>query len=339
MSLLDLPDELLHKIYETMRPRMRASTFKGLYACTRFVGLFQAAIQRLRNIHSDFIHLLTRMNTTRMVVETSPRLIWNDSRLTGHHCRILAEIMKFNVIPNLTSINLGHNVIGNVGAIATVRCAMAAGIGQLYSIRLNSCGIGGSGACAIALAAIAGYLTGIEELLLDNNLICDTGAEELIKACEGMPRLDTLYLNQNLLGEASAKAIALAGMRGHMQQMKELRLDDNAIGDGGAQALCDMLTTGRTLPNLQLLTLHHNDFDEHLRANLNATGRLNVPKYLHVDEVLHFNGVNEPYQHDNNPMPEDDDADDSHEQLIQELLDPAHKPNDNYYDDEYGYVS
>ena len=54
------------------------------------------------------------MNTTRMVVETSPRLIWNDSRLTGHHCRILAEIMKFNVIPNLTSINLGHNVI-NLG--------------------------------------------------------------------------------------------------------------------------------------------------------------------------------------------------------------------------------
>ena len=51
MSLLDLPDDLLHKIYDTMRPRMRASTFKGLYACTRFVGLFQEAIQRLRNIH------------------------------------------------------------------------------------------------------------------------------------------------------------------------------------------------------------------------------------------------------------------------------------------------
>ena len=53
--------------------------------------------------------------------------------------------------------------------------------------------------------------------------------------------------------------------------MAELRLDDNVMGNIGAKALCDMLATKDTMPELKVLTLNANNISEDMYEKLNAT--------------------------------------------------------------------
>ena len=118
------------------------------------------------------VYLLTRMRTTRLEVKTAETLDWNGVRcpapgLNGKDCGVLADSIKSNVMPMLHSVDFGHNIIGDIGVIATARCAVAAGMGQFYSPRLHRCGFGSAGVCGIALAAVAavaGFLCGIRRL-------------------------------------------------------------------------------------------------------------------------------------------------------------------------------
>ena len=87
-----------------------------------------------------------------------------------------------------------------------------------------------------------------------------------------MPMLQKLFLNRNLLGDEAAKAIADVVMQGYMTEIDHLRLDNNEIGNPGAQALCDMLKVDGTLPNLEVFTLQNNNMSlgmyEHMVGTL-----------------------------------------------------------------------
>ena len=71
MTLLQLNDDCLLRVFDMMRLRTRESTFTGLYACRRLIKLFEGPLQQLRAAHSAMVDLLTKMSTTRLEVETS----------------------------------------------------------------------------------------------------------------------------------------------------------------------------------------------------------------------------------------------------------------------------
>ena len=135
LTLVELPNDCLLKVFVVMRPRTRASTFSGLYACRRLIRVVEEPLQQLRAAHSAMIDLLTRMSTTRLEVETSETLEWSDSGLNGEDCGLLADCIKLDAMPMLNEVDFGNNTIGDIGAIATVRCAVAAGMGLFYSLR------------------------------------------------------------------------------------------------------------------------------------------------------------------------------------------------------------
>jgi hypothetical protein len=279
MHLLRLNDDCLLRILNLMHPTSRESTFTGVCACRYLAKLFREPLHKLRSAHAELMKLLNKMGTTLVAVEAADRLEWKSygcsPDIDGTDCSVLANSMQSKFLPKLRSVNLAHNVaMGDIGVIEIVRCATAAK--NFNSLNLHRCGFGSPGASGITIAAFDGSLSVMTTLILDHNSICNAGAVDLASACRHMPKLQKLFLNQNVLGDDAAKAIAAAVMQGDMPEIKQLRLDHNNICDAGAQALCDMLNATGSLPNLEVFTLHANILSVDMYENLYDCGRMNA---------------------------------------------------------------
>ena len=114
----------------------------------------------------------------------------------------------------------------------------------------------------------------------------------------------------------------------------ELRLNENAIGDIGAQVLCDMLATKDTLPKLEVFTLSNNNISDDMYDNLYATARLNdrvydIPKEdfygLNWDDQLY---LDDDYDH----FGVEENVDEADAQLLYKLARDHDHPDENDYD-------
>ena len=114
------------------------------------------------------------------------------------------------------------------------------------------------------------YAGGFEEqfgkatLLFYSNL--GWGADEAVQLAEVLAsgaakQLERLDLNDNNVGDAGAQALADAIAGGAVPQLKELSLRDNSVGDAGAQALAAAIAGGAA-PQLKKLDLRANPASE-----------------------------------------------------------------------------
>jgi hypothetical protein len=129
------------------------------------------------------------------------------------------------------------------------------GLKRLY-LRANGLGakaaLGPEG--AVALAAVLPQLTGLETLYLNENYIGDAGAAALAPALAQLTRLTELKLTWNAIGDAGAAS--LATVLPQMTGLKSFFLGFNKFGDEGAAALAAVLPQ---LAGLETLALRYSE--------------------------------------------------------------------------------
>jgi hypothetical protein len=112
---------------------------------------------------------------------------------------------------------------------ATALAAAAAANSCLTRLTLGGCGVGDSGATALAGALGAGR-GALRDLCVDNNRIGDAGMSALATALAGSTCLTTLNARANRAGEAGGRAL-LAALRSNLC-LRRLWYYDNEFSDG-----------------------------------------------------------------------------------------------------------
>ena len=133
-------------------------------------------------------------------------------------------------------------------------------------------------AVAVSKVIATGVLKKLESLYLNDNQIGDAGVMALAEAVgKGtLPQLKTLYLSNNQIGDAGVTALAEAAGKGTLPQLKELNFWNNQIGDAGVMALAEAVGNG-ALPQLKVLGLAANQIGD---AGVMALAELPQLKYL-----------------------------------------------------------
>ena len=203
--------------------------------------------------------------------------------LTDNDCAAIGVVVLPAVRSGLTSINLGHNEIGDAGARA-LASALAEGASALRRLLLHENHIGSSGLSALATAFAPGGADGLVELRLSFNRIGDAGLCSLARswAIGGGNHLTQLHAAGNCIGDDGLAA--LCEMLAEAPRLYSIGLGSaaggNAIGDDGARALGAFLrmNAGRAFAiNLRGNNrLTREAGDELLRAAADSSGALDL---------------------------------------------------------------
>jgi len=141
---------------------------------------------------------------------------------------------------NLLALSLDRAPIGATGATAL---ASSPHLGRLRRLNLSHSRIGAKGVEAITSSR---RLASLQELVLYDGVV--EGPSEVIALAQanGLPRLTSLYLTANNIGDARLRLLLSARFLG---QLTRLVLAGNAIRDSGARALaaCPALSSLREL--------------------------------------------------------------------------------------------
>lgn len=198
-----------------------------------------------------------------MLAKLGPSVASSPSATLHYTCRGLQNpdlvalsalvVLQPNGVSDLVSISLGHNEIGDEGAIALAR-AIASGAPNLKRLHLHENKIGDSGASALAGALRPGEAPNVQALRLDFNRVGDAGVVALARAWqhdEGGKHLRELTLAGNLLTSVGLTALADALHAAPLLRSLALgsAVGGNRIGDDGIKALCRALrnSNGRSL--------------------------------------------------------------------------------------------
>ena len=175
---------------------------------------------------------------------------WTKRRIDDR-VKALADGLKH--CPNLQTLDLGHNSIGDDGAKALADCLKHCPNLQTLDLRYNSVGDNGAKALADGLK----HCPNLQTLDLWYNSVGDDGAKALADGLKHCPNLQTLDLRSNSIGDDGAKALA-DGLK-HCPNLQTLKLGFNSVGDNDAKALADGL---KHCPNLQTLDLRSNSIGD-----------------------------------------------------------------------------
>lgn len=137
-------------------------------------------------------------------------------------------------------------------------------------------------AAVLAGALAAGGLPALEELNLDDNLLQDVGVARLADALGSGAgaRLRVLGLENNEVGEEGARALARMLRAGRVMELREINLEGNPLG-GGCAALVSALADG-CAPRLENLDLEDTGLDEPAARALAAGIRAGQLPQLHL---------------------------------------------------------
>jgi len=143
------------------------------------------------------------------------------------------------------------------------------------------------------------YLSGLVKVLprglvnLGGRKLGDAGVWQLCRYLRAVPLVSSTALTQVItlrlvssdIGDAGAKYLAdlLSDLGGHwFTDLAELHLQENSIGDRGAQALVKAVLAEHSLPGLKMVYLHNNAISDEkkaaLRAEISGRGHLDCIK-------------------------------------------------------------
>ncbi|EOD10767.1 hypothetical protein EMIHUDRAFT_447308, partial [Emiliania huxleyi CCMP1516] len=142
--------------------------------------------------------------------------------------------------------------------------------GKATELLYADLGWGDAEAAQLAEVLASGAAPRLETLVLHGNNIGDEGWKALAAALKegAAPRLEYLTLNGNKIGDEGSKALAAAlGKEGAAPRLEYLALNGNKIGDEGSKALAAALGKEGAAPRLEYLYLHSNKIgDEGCKA-------------------------------------------------------------------------
>lgn len=156
-------------------------------------------------------------------------------KLSAASCEALASVLRAK--PGLKELALSNNDLGEAGVRALCQ-GLKDSASQLEVLKLESCGVTTAN-CRELAEAVAGTAT-LQELHLGDNPLGDAGLAAL---CPGLlqpgSRLQTLWLWD--CGLTAEGCRDLSGLLKAKDSLKELSVAGNALGDEGAQLLCEAL--------------------------------------------------------------------------------------------------
>ncbi len=163
----------------------------------------------------------------------------------GEQARIISLTM-----PQLTTLNIGGNNIGDAGAESISRMP------QLTTLDIGANNIGDAGAESIS------HMPHLTTLIIRNNLIRDAG----VRSISTMRKLKTLNLSSNLITDVQVEFIS------HMHQLTNLEIFNNLIGHAGAVFISHM----HQLTRLNISGNHIGDVGAASISGLEKLGRLDI---------------------------------------------------------------
>ena len=163
-------------------------------------------------------------------------LALNGNAFTDVSFSVLVDALESGVMPELKHLYLEENQISDLGA-QKLAAALADGkLPKLQKLWLNGNKIGDAGVYAFSHAEL-------EDLELDRNQISDLGAQKLAAAlADGkLPKLETLWLHGNKIGDAGMSAFSDAIRAA--PALKALKLGNNTNSDTSTEVLLAMGAT------------------------------------------------------------------------------------------------
>ena len=129
--------------------------------------------------------------------------------------------------------------------MSALAAAISAGaLGTVESLNLTWQSIGSSGAIALADALASGSMRQLRKLWLGGNEIDDSGAIPLARALATLPALEELHLQNNRIGDGTVQAVCDLGSE--LDHLKYLTFGQaNLVGEVGAVALAQAIADGR----------------------------------------------------------------------------------------------
>lgn len=225
------------------RPPILPDTFKAQLYNKAFTN-GHTDRPRVEKLYSDSFE--TRFSTASKLVYEALR--WGDPEAEA-----MADLLEARAAPQLESLHLAYNSIGNYGARAlAARLPLANGLCELDL--LDNC-IEREG--AIAIANVLPATPSIRRLTFDGNHIGDHGAAGLARALATGVALTVLNLMRTGIGDNGVASLASALPLAW--KLTELRLGNNFIHDAGARTLAAALSTRI---GLSVLGLRNEDLDD-----------------------------------------------------------------------------
>ncbi|KAL4109942.1 hypothetical protein PRIC1_001635 [Phytophthora ramorum] len=223
-------------------------------ACTRLLGAVLAhGASKLRTLDLGF-NRLSDKGATQLAESLETNTSLESLYLSGNEigpagARSLAQVLIKNT--HLRSLHLSGNNIGEEGARHLADGI--AGNSALRALYLGTNGIGAAGMQSLATALTNNK--SLEELTLGQNKVGSAGVRHLASAfATGYVALQTLELGKN--GVDQEGAIALARSLCGANQLQNLYMDHNPLGDVGASAFGALLAQNSELRVLDLSYTH-----------------------------------------------------------------------------------
>eukprot|EP00435_Cladocopium_sp_Y103_P065991 s677_g28.t1 len=135
------------------------------------------------------------------------------------------------------------------GTPAAPTTALAESLGwrcRLQMLDLNDNSICDGGAEAVA-QSLKQNLQSLQDLVLQNNEICDRGAQALADSLQSHRNLQSLHLGANSIGDRGAQALVFTS-----RFLRRLYLEGNFLGDQGAEAIARILLFNEGLTELRV---------------------------------------------------------------------------------------
>lgn len=195
--------------------------------------------------------------------KTAPNLhtLWLSGNGIGDvGTKALAEAFQAGHCPSLKVLRLFKNDIKVDGAQALAKALQFGGLGHLEALNLGQNPIGADGTKALVSAFKSHKVTGLKEIGL--SFIPSMTAEGCVSLARAikdghLPALEALYLHKNAVGNEAAMALWRALASGNARKLKILDLEGNHIRAAGIVELANVLRLGH-LPNLEILDLVEN---------------------------------------------------------------------------------
>ena len=205
------------------------------------------------------------------------RFVATNHQLGNDSITAFARACTAGAFCGLLLLDLSGCCVGDSGCTALADAIHGGGLCKLQQLDLRdgrsnsggvaAKGIGDEGIVALARACKAGMLRALKDLHLGLNDIGNLGCTALASACCGLPRLETLGLAGNRIGDDGIAALgAAAADHGWLAALKVFRIWGNEIGDLGLCAFATACAKGSSLPNLEVLWLQ-NRFGGHVFTN------------------------------------------------------------------------
>lgn len=214
---------------------------------------------------------------------TGLNLTWSAIGLAG-----LAAITEaIGTVQGVEILDLRGNWLGDEGAAMLADAMQRNRLPSLQELHLRWNRIFSSGADALARALPSTPLLRVADL--GANWLGDLGASHIADACAQLPRLNTLRLDNNGIGEADTSLAAFARMLSSADQLRVLDLGGNELDDVGTRKLAAAL---RENTHLEFLGLAMNSRVGNAAA-MDLAGVVRAhPRLAHID--LRGTGVGDP---------------------------------------------